>query len=710
MKWISNVSVRMDKYIIHIVNLISLLFIFRGSLPAFKYPFIILYSLVIIHFVLNIKVKVTDVKLFLRSYLLIIVLVIFFSVALFSTYKLYLVIVKELINTSVLLSIAFFYTLIINSEKQLNIALNNLVNWVIMLSTFIAVVWLFDFIRIYLPNSNGIRLFDSQIIDYNFAILPALFGIVSILLKLPGIVLKSRQYQLTFLLILLYLQLFLTSSRRGFIVSVTILVLIFIIYAVSFFVRKEWISNFARSIRPFLLIFVAIFLSGYLFVKHTTFDTKTALFKNLGIGNGIGLMNEITEKYLKFINIFDPGKSITELFDEVWSPRMDPKDPDSGWGKRIHKTIFPLSGKNSNLIPAGVKGYLMDNTCNAYVLGGNAYSYTNVDMDANLVPDNDTIKSSIFCFVSEDYDGDYVYMALLANNGTSTAYAHYNLDQKGIWQELKILMPVSSGRVSTYIYFTKTGATSFSNLKGYVIFAFPQFTNISEAKRASVGGTGNTTLPEDSSLINYDRSGTLGSDYKAILLTVNPINSLSGIPFTSAGDPIRNLALRLFPEDTTYLSYKSNLRVDPISNKFGEDRILRWKFAWQIFNVEYSWKQRFFGGGFSFLNWYGFYFLHNKTKSDWPHNPFISILLYSGIVGLLFYCFFLCKVFYYYIRYRKKYPLVFIFFLITFFFSFFSAGSPFDPPMMGFFVMLPFIIHTVYKKEEKALIESSFSN
>jgi hypothetical protein len=39
-----------------------------------------------------------------------------------------------------------------------------------------------------------------------------------------------------------------------------------------------------------------------------------------------------------------------------------------------------------------------------------------------------------------------------------------------------------------------------------------------------------------------------------------------------------------------------------------------------------------------------------------------------------------------------------IFFLITFFFSFFSAGSPFDPPIMGFFVILPFFIHSINKK------------
>ena len=138
-------------------------------------------------------------------------------------------------------------------------------------------------------------------------------------------------------------------------------------------------------------------------------------------------------------------------------------------------------------------------------------------------------------------------------------------------------------------------------------------------------------------------------------------------------------------------------------DNFGDDRIARWKFAVQIFDKEYSWSQKIFGGGFSFLNWYGYFFLGNKTKTDYPHNPFLFILLYSGIIGLIFYVIFLFKVFYYYIKYSKEYPLFFIFFLITFYFTFFSGGNPFDPPIMGFFVILPFIMHSIFKNTKTEL-------
>lgn len=707
MKRISYLNLSLDKYIIHILNLMSLLFIFRSSLPAFKYPFILLYIVVFVNFIFSRRFKFNDIKQFLKSTVVIIALLLIFSVALFSTYKLYLEIAKELLSTCFLLSIAYFYSVIINSERQLKIALDNLVDWVIIISTFIAVVWIVDFIRVYLPNTTGVRLFNNQIIDYNFAIIPALFGIVSVLLKLSGSISKQKQYQLNFFLLLLYMQLFLTSSRRGFIIATAIIVLIFILYLVSFFVSKEWIINITRRVRPFIILFIAIFLSGYLFVKKTTFEFKTSFFKKIGIENGVGLTNEITEKYLKYINVFDPEKTISELYEEVWSPNLDPKDPDSGWGRKIHKTIFPLSGKNVSIIPEGVKGYYMDKTCNAYVFGGNAYSHTNIDMETHIVQENDTIKSSIFCFVSEDYDGDWVFLILSDNSDAWIGYAYYDLKNKGTWQELYIVMPVPSGRVTNHIYFAKLGASSFINLKGHVIFAYPQFTNLSETKRASIDGTEHTPGPVESSTVKDDEALTRVYDYQTISFIPGLVSSYEIISRLPAGDPIRNLAIRLFPIDTVYYSYKSNLQVDAFSNKFGEDRILRWKFAWQIFKLEYNWTQRFFGGGFSFLNWYGFYFLHDKTQIDWPHNPFLSILLYSGIFGLLLYCFFLYKVFYYYIKYLKEYPLLFIFFLIAFFFSFFSGGSPFDPPIIGFFSILPFLIHSIHSKSET---EKTLSN
>jgi hypothetical protein len=231
-------------------------------------------------------------------------------------------------------------------------------------------------------------------------------------------------------------------------------------------------------------------------------------------------------------------------------------------------------------------------------------------------------------------------------------------------------------------------------LEGYVIFAYPQSKIIS--------GKDSVLTFRQSFLRIKNTKNELKIlerlNYKEYTETFifNPIQYL----FIIDQDPIRDWATKFISEDTTYYPYKANIVVDTISNSFSAPRIARWQFAIKIFTKEYSWSQKISGGGFNFLNWYGYYFYKDKTRSDYPHNPFLSVLLYSGIFGLIIYLIFMCKVFYYYIKYFTEYKVLSFFFIITFFFSFFSAGNPFDPPIMGFFVMLPFFIHSIHEKEK----------
>src|SRR4030042_2910807 len=112
-------------------------------------------------------------------------------------------------------------------------------------------------------------------------------------------------------------------------------------------------------------------------------------------------------------------------------------------------------------------------------------------------------------------------------------------------------------------------------------------------------------------------------------------------------DPIRNWMAKFISEDTTYYGYKSNIIIDTIKDSFFDLRYARWQFALQLFTKEYNWKQKIFGGGFKFLNWYSYYFYNDKTRIDYPHNPYLHVLLYSGIVGLTLYVLLLFQTFYY---------------------------------------------------------------
>jgi hypothetical protein len=433
------------------------------------------------------------------------------------------------------------------------------------------------------------------------------------------------------------------------------------------------------------------------------------------------MQEEITLKCYRYIKIVNPKKNYYDFYQEIWAPNFDPNNPDSGWGRRTHKTIFPLTGINSDILPDKAKGYLMDSTCNADPWDGNAFSPTFIGLHSNKVKNNDIIELSVFCFVSDDFNGDWVCIVLTNNDGPWIDYNYYDMGKKGTWQKLIVRKTVSSGFVSRILYFSKSGVKNFSSLKGYVIFAYPEFSTVNNndtvkayiepsllEQNSSINickrnNLSNVTVNKE--LINYTKNirqidYLIPSKYISSSFTFFPLFSENiNYNLRSDKDPIRNWVAKFISEDTTYYPCKSNITAIKEVSEFGTDRTSRWQFALQIFNKEYSWKQKIFGGGFAFLNWYGYYFLGDKTKSDYPHNPFLYILLYSGIIGLFLYIYLLYKVFFYYIKYIKEYYIFFIFFLITYFFIFFGGGDPFNPPIMGFFMMLPFFIHYIHGKE-----------
>ena len=126
------------------------------------------------------------------------------------------------------------------------------------------------------------------------------------------------------------------------------------------------------------------------------------------------------------------------------------------------------------------------------------------------------------------------------------------------------------------------------------------------------------------------------------------------------------------------------------------------KYALKLWKTEYKWYNKIFGHGFDYYDWYAEEFFNGKSKVDYPHNPFVSVIFYSGIIGLVLYIWLLYRVFKIYIKYRKEYGVLLVCFLITFFFSFFSGSSPLDPPIMGFFMLLPFFLE--YVNKDKSLL------
>jgi hypothetical protein len=663
---------------------------------------------------------------FLRDYYLPLCLAIIVIASFLFSVKIYLTIFKDVVNLAILLSLFFISTLVVPGRKELKFFVFNQANLLVLFGSVIAIVGLLDLLNVFTYNGystlNEIRDISSGTVAYvdsNFALLPVIFGILVIFINLLE---NSRsKFQIFIYNLLLFLfscQILLSGSRRGLILFIFIFLAIFYakIYSLS---RKSGLLNRIGSGSDYFLlstVFFIIMMNLFLFHASRSFQNK--VLESLGTKNTLVAKYDISKNVFRYISAVNKRVSFSQV---LWDTSFDSNDPNSGWGYRIHKTQFPLEGSNVEIVPKDAKGYLMDSTCNVayYPSTGVAESYSLL-VSLKTFP-GDHYKASVYCYVSDSFDLDAVSLTvkfscindkIVTGNGTS----YYDLTKKNYWQKLEIEFNCNEGEVPVLLSFWKKGIRDFRKQKGYVVFAYPEYKKLDS--KISFLNTDNPRVRDEliqkpQVLISADINNTT---HRSIIPVISMqrqkyfsmgIVELSALDFMqqdsnqSDTDPVRRMASKFISEDTTYYPFKSNIILKNEFNPFVDERILRWKFALKIYSVEYNWKQKLFGSGFKFLNWYGYYFDNDKSVSDYPHNPFLSVLLYSGIIGFLIYCFFMYKVFLYYIRYRKEYPLLITFFLITFFFTFFSGGSPFDPPIMGFFVILPFFIHSIHKRDNE---------
>jgi lipopolysaccharide/colanic/teichoic acid biosynthesis glycosyltransferase len=117
----------------------------------------------------------------------------------------------------------------------------------------------------------------------------------------------------------------------------------------------------------------------------------------------------------------------------------------------------------------------------------------------------------------------------------------------------------------------------------------------------------------------------------------------------------------------------------------------KWSLTLEIFNEQHFWK-KLFGDGFYYLEIFGKQFDNEESVYGYPHNPVLSALLYSGVVGALFVFVFLMISSYYALIYFKQYPLFSMMLLVSLMFVFFSGNSIFSVPVFLFLFSLSFII------------------
>lgn len=183
----------------------------------------------------------------------------------------------------------------------------------------------------------------------------------------------------------------------------------------------------------------------------------------------------------------------------------------------------------------------------------------------------------------------------------------------------------------------------------------------------------------------------------------NRLNPLCFINSLRAGSTIEVKDMSLTCDDTIGLPMYADQLPDSVIHSFfvgaGGDTINymtkprtdRWLYALKLWQTRYNTKQKIFGQGFKYLEWYGEKFWGNPKRYDFPHNPIISSFLYSGIIGGVVYIIFLIASLWLYWKRRKQLGIFFIMYLCCIFFSMFSGSSHFSFPLFAFLSFLPFV-------------------
>lgn len=710
---------------IYTIVLVVLFYLFRPTFPLLKYPFVLSFSIFLIYTIVKFKLEVLrSFFLDLKKFSFQVVLVLILIVSFLSSNKIYLSIFKDSINAIILLFIFFIMTLYIKKKSDLSFFLNSLINLFVFFALLISIFRLGNLFNVFsydeVLTAGELELDPSNgpfMVDYNFAVLPILCGMISLFYLFGEVNTLFKKVSYNILLIIFSFSIFFSGSKRASFVLFIIIIFIILFDIYWRFKDNSKYKRFRANSFIFLISISTIALLTWITISCTSFAFKNNLLELTGSKNLVSARTKITSAMLRYPWFFNKNKSYSDAYNSIWTPVFDPKNPDSAWGTRKHKTVSHLTGNNVEIVPSGSKGYLMDNTCNPsyYPKIDICESYTLLfSLKTNS---GDRIRASVFCFVSGEFNGNEVGLSIgsdIINKkvAVGNCTSIYDLNTKGIWKKLEIEFDCSGGEIPIYLSFRQNKVKNFSSLRGFVIFAYPQneilLKTVSESiikesdvkllKGFKTNERKNSPILEVTSAMN----DCITSKY---ILSDNNYASFAVLPsltlklFSSIEvdhDPIRRWASKFISEDTIYYPPKHNLVVNSFSNNLIDDRVSRWQFAVQIYLKEYNLRQKIFGGGFNFLNWYGFYFFNDKLISDYPHNPFLSVLLYSGILGLIFYSMYMIRVIYLYFKYFSEYKSLATFFLIICFFSLFSAGNPFDPPIMGFFTILPFFIDQVH--------------
>ncbi len=474
-------------------------------------------------------------------------------------------------------------------------------NFIIGMTLIISIVFFYKLIVTDLQRLVSIRR------DYNFLALNLLFGLITLIYMSFKGKLKINSFIIQLFIVLIIANIVLLFSRRGIIAIIVIigfLPLISVKVGLRIFLKKFWLI--------YLGVLVVI-TSLFAFILVSS-DTRVKLFDMAGLDKATqGVIVKKTFRYYSVLyngdytyykTLFLPKKANNTNFIIY---ENDTKKVEL---KQIYDLSPPFKADSA---------YLMDSSNTAYNYGENAFLSVPFDSSIYQINSGDTLVVSAYCYVSKKFDHEWSTIGIEAEGKIGTSY---NLKSIGTWQFLTYTYTDISQVIAPKMMAALYGTSSFKKLNGYILFASPKLKFIK-----------------------------------------NKENNLAEIP-----------------TETIIIDKNSGL-----NNRFS-----RWLFAFRIWSFNYKWHEKIFGKGFTYINVFVKEFAVRENV-DYPHNPIISSVLYSGILGGLFYIYFLGLSFLRYWRLRKELTLFALLYLLAFSFTMFSGNSHFSIPAFALLSLIPFV-------------------
>ena len=167
---------------------------------------------------------------------------------------------------------------------------------------------------------------------------------------------------------------------------------------------------------------------------------------------------------------------VLSLYNRSSSIGFDANHPNTYISKEytfVDHDDFPGS-LPEGLSPLTIDGAMFDAQTKASLWSGNAYLVNKVEEKS--LEEDELLTFSAYCYVSPDFDGSWVKISIDLTGKPPLAENFYDLNEKGTWQLLELKVEGKSGPMPAHFFFCRNNSNSFTDLKGYVIYVYPQYT------------------------------------------------------------------------------------------------------------------------------------------------------------------------------------------------------------------------------------------